>query len=119
MSLLPELLERLGPVEAAPYAGTVNVRRVAANTTATPSDGMILCDASAGAFVVQLPTAVNVGLTLVIVKVDTSGNAITVTPFGNDTIESGTSKTLAAQWQKLVITADGVSAWIDESTQTV
>jgi hypothetical protein len=119
MLRLPTLLELLAPAEAGPYAGQQNVVRKAANYVATASDYMILCDASAGGFVVQLPTAVNVGLTLVIAKVDTSGNAITITPFGNDTIEGGSSKTLSARWQKLVITADGVSAWVDEGTETV
>jgi hypothetical protein len=48
--------------------------------------------------------------------VDSTANAVTVTPFGNDTIEGGPSKTLASQYDKAILTANGVSAWIDEGT---
>jgi hypothetical protein len=116
MMVLPDLIDRISPEEAEVYAAEQNVVRKAANYTATMSDYLILCDASAGAFVVSLPSATHVGKTLVIVKVDSTANAVTVTPFGNDTIEGASSKTLSAQYDKIIVTADGVSTWLDEGT---
>ena len=116
MLVLPELLERIAPEEAGVYAPGQNVRQTAVNTVATESDYLILCDCSAGGIAVSLFSATKAGRTLVIVKVDSSGNAVTVTPFGNDTIESAASKTLTAQYDKVILTANGVSTWIDEGT---
>lgn len=116
MMNLPELLERISPEESEVYQAEQNVVRKAANYTATLSDYLVLCDASAGGFVVSLPTATAMGKTLVIVKTDSTGNAITLTPFGNDTIQGSTSLSLSAQWAKAILTADGVTTWIDEGT---
>ena len=114
MMVLPDLLERISPEEAEVYAGEQNVRQTAVSTTATESDYLILCDCSAGGIIVSLFSATKSGRTLVIVKVDSTANA--VTPFGNDTIEGDPSKTLASQYDKAILTANGVSTWLDEGT---
>jgi hypothetical protein len=119
MLLLPELENRICP-EAELYGGEgVNVRTASADTTATESDGMILCDCSAGPIKVSLFSATREGRTLVIVKTDGSGNAVSIGPFGADHIENGTSLTLSTQFQKAVLVSDGVFTWIDVSTNTV
>lgn len=119
MMLLPDLIERISPEEGEVYAGEQNVRQTAVSTTATDSDYLILCDCSAGGVIVSLVSATKAGKTLVIVKVDSTANAVTVSPFGNDTIEGEPSKTLASQYDKAILTANGVSAWIDEGTGEV
>lgn len=116
LMVLPELLSRLVPPGELPYEAEGNVRNVVANATATVSDYMILCDASAGAFDVSLPTATAMGKTLIIVKVDSSVNAVTVVPFGNDRIQGAASLSLSAQWAKAILSADGVSGWLDQGT---
>lgn len=119
MLVLPELISRVSPEEAEVYAPEQNVRQVAVNTTATESDYLILCDCSAGGIIVSLVSATKAGKTLVIVKVDSTANAVTVTPFGNDTIEGNPSKTLSTKYDKAILTADGVSTWIDEGTSEI
>jgi hypothetical protein len=54
------------------------------------------------------------GKTLVIVKTDATGNGIQIDPFGNDSIQGSASVSLANQWDKAILTADGVATWIDE-----
>jgi hypothetical protein len=117
--ILPELIQRISPETPEAFAGTQNIVRKAANYTATTSDYLILCDASAGGFTVSLPAAINGGLTLVIVKTDASANAIQIAPWGNDSIEGAPSKTLSAQWNKIVITSDGVVTWVLEAEENV
>lgn len=112
---LPELLKRLEPEAAQVYPGEAPVRFAAADTTLTLSDYVLDCDASAASFTVTLPSATNQGVTFVVVKKDVGANTITVVPFGADTIQGGASKVLSAQWQKCVLTADGVNCWIDEA----
>jgi hypothetical protein len=117
--ILPELIQRISPETPEAFAQTQNIVRKAANYTATTSDYLILCDASAGGFTVSLPAAINGGLTLVIVKTDASANAIQIAPWGNDSIEGAPSKTLSAQWNKIVITSDGVVTWVLEAEENV
>jgi len=116
MMILRDLIERISPAEAGVYAEEQNVRQTAVSTAATDSDYLILCDCSAGGIIVTLVSATKAGKTLVIVKVDSSANAVTVTPFGNDTIEGAASKTLSAQYDKAILTANGISTWLDEGT---
>jgi hypothetical protein len=119
LMVTPELIARISPETPEVYAGTQNITRKASNYTATPSDYMILCDASAGAFTISLPSAINGGLTLIICKVDSSGNSVQLAPFGNDTLQGQASKSLDTQWQKIILTADGVSCWVVETENLV
>jgi hypothetical protein len=113
MLVLPELLSRLAPEGEEPYDEGLNVRQVATNTQCTESDSVILADCSAGAVVITLFSATKSGRTLIVVKMDSTANSVSVVPFGNDTIEGGTSKTLGSQYGKLILLADGVSTWLD------
>lgn len=119
MMQLPELIERISPEEPEVYAAEQNVRRAVGNTVATDSDYMILCDTSAGGFTVSLFSATKMGRTLVVCKTSSDGNAVSVVPFGNDTIQGSESKSLTTQYDKIVITADGVSMWIVESENQI
>jgi hypothetical protein len=111
--VLPELLSRIVPEEELYGGEALNVRQVAANTTATESDGVILCDCSAGGIVVSLFSATKSGRTLIIIKTDTSDNAVTISAFGNDLVEGSASKSLSAQYQKAILLANGISSWYD------
>lgn len=95
----------------------VNVNTQTANYTATPADDVILVDATAGGITLTLPAASNgKGTKLLIIKLDSSGNAVTVTPAGADTIEGNATKSLAAQYNKIGLVSDGVSLWYDLGT---
>ena len=116
ISLLPELEDRLSAAGAEPFAAEQSVRSTAVSTVATESDYLILADASSGAITVSLFSATKAGRTLVVCKVDNSANAVTVSCFGADTMEGSASKTLSSRYDKCVLTADGISTWIDEAT---
>jgi hypothetical protein len=119
MMLLPELESRICP-ESELYGGEgLNVRSVAADTTATESDGVILCNCSAGPITVSLFSATREGRTLIIAKTDATANAVTVEPFGADHIELGTSLTLSTQFRKAILVSDGVYTWLNIGTNTV
>lgn len=69
-------------------------------------------DATAGAFAVTLPLALNLqGRQILIKKVDASGNAVTVTAAGADTIEGVGTVVLAAQWAKTLLISNGNATW--------
>jgi hypothetical protein len=82
-------------------------------------DSVIIVDTSMGDVTVSLPSATHSGKRLIIVKETSDGNSVTVTPFGNDTIQNDVSKTLSTQWQKAILKADGVSNWLDLGTNQV
>jgi len=77
----------------------------------TPAnDAVILCDASAGAFTVSLPTASGIkGKAYFIKKVDASANAVTVDPYGTETIDGAATVSLAAQYDSVFIVSDGAN----------
>lgn len=80
---------------------------------ATVNDRTIRCDATGGAFDVDLPNATTcAGLILSIIKIDASGNNVSVDPNGSQTINgSASSIALDVQWDCLTIQSDG-SNWI-------
>lgn len=86
--------------------------------TATVTDRTILCDATAGAFTVTLPTAaaaydsaLATGTVLTLIKTDSGANAVTIDGDGSETINGATTQALAAQWDKLTIISTG-TAWL-------
>jgi hypothetical protein len=79
--------------------------------SAGPTDFMILADASSAALTITLPAASNTGMFLVVKKIDSSSNVITIAPFGTDTIEGLTSKMLESQYHSLTLVAGGNGVW--------
>jgi hypothetical protein len=116
-AIIPSIIEKLNAGRPEIFAEEQNLLNIASDYTATDEDYMILCNAVAAPITVSLPSAIIRGHTFVIVKVDSSGNAVAVTPFGSDKIEADSSKSLTSQFSKCIITADGVSTWIDESVE--
>jgi hypothetical protein len=76
--------------------------------TATALDHTLRCDASGGAFTVTLPKAAdNKGLVLVIKKVDSSINAVTIDGSGSETIDGAASVALATQYAARTVQSNG------------
>lgn len=73
------------------------------------------CDATGGAFAITLPLAGaldELSRILIIKKTDASGNAVTVTRAGSDTIDGATTYALSAQYDTVVLIDDeGGGAW--------
>jgi len=61
-------------------------------------------DASGGAVTYLLPDGALVDYAVYVVKTDSSGNAVTVTPYGTQTINGASSFVLAAQYNSVLLT---------------
>lgn len=73
---------------------------------------ILLCDASGGAFNVNLVAAATAGtgFALIVKKTDSSANAITIDANGTETIDGATTYTLDTQYQSVLLICDG-SNW--------
>jgi hypothetical protein len=113
--VFPDLLDKIEPAGAEPYTGLHNVVHKVGSYVATASDYLIVCNAEAGPFTISLPTATLAGKVLVICKSDASENAVSASCApSNDTIEGNASISLASQWSKCVLVANGISTWLRE-----
>jgi len=91
-----------------------NVTTVTASTTLTVANQVVLVNASAGAATITLPAASSgSGLLIIVAKIDSSTNAVTVAPAGTDTIQGVASQTLSTQYSKSILMSDGTSIWYD------
>jgi hypothetical protein len=88
--------------------------------TVTNSDYTILCDASGGAFTINLPTAASfynsttttTGGILIVKKTDSSANAITIEGDASELIDGELTKSLSIQWNSIVLQSNGTSWYI-------
>ena len=89
--------------------GTVVTKTV--SYVATVTDGTILCDATAGAVTITIPTAVgNTGLALNIKKIDSSANAVILS--SAELIDGSATKTTVVQYVNIAIQSDGANWYI-------
>jgi hypothetical protein len=79
--------------------------------TVLDTDDVIEVDCTGGAVTLNLPLAKNRYKKLVIMKVDASGNAVTINRAGSDTINGATSTTLTSQWQRKDFFSNGNAGW--------
>lgn len=101
-------------------AGGLNFAVTTVTTTYTASiqDCVIECDATSAIFTVTLPAASTIsGHIYFIKKIDSSANAITITPNGSDKIDGAGTYSLSTQYQLLTIVSDGTN-WIIASVAT-
>lgn len=86
------------------------INKTAAYTMAA-TDGIVTADATTAAFTVTLPSANVLGQLVVIIKKDASVNAVTVSRAGTDTINGGTTASLASQYSSITLVSNGSGAW--------
>lgn len=101
---------------SAPDVRRVPIRTETAAYTATIGDETILCNSSAAAFTVTLPTAVGyTGKEFLIKKIGTDYNNITIDGAGSETIDGDTTYVLHLPREYVKIVSDG-SNWqvVDE-----
>lgn len=91
---------------------TTNTSLTGTTTLTVSSNTVQKGDASGGAFTVTLPAASLSGRIFIIKKADSSGNAITISRAGSDTIDGATSYSLSAQYQSVTLIADGGTGWM-------
>jgi len=92
------------------------ISQVASKTAAytlTTSDATILGDATSGAFNVTLPlaSAATAGRIFTVKKIDSSGNAVTLTRAGSDLIDGANTFALSSQNSTVTVQSDGASKW--------
>jgi len=94
------------------------IKTITSNYTATTSDYQLLVDATSGNVTITLPAVSSVydgtlgtGIVYSIKRMDASGNTVTVSRAGSDTIDGATSFTLTTQYQSKSIQAGPSSAW--------
>ena len=85
-----------------------NVVAKSANYTLTTDDRTCLATGGASGITITLPAA-TLGARYEIKKVDSGAGAITVATTSSQTIDGATTKSLAAQWDKITVTSDGTS----------
>lgn len=77
------------------------------------TDYLVGCDATAAGFTVTLPTVLDArGMSLLIVKTDSSANVVTVAAASSETINGAATETLTSQWGRAELYCDGVQ-WYD------
>lgn len=92
-----------------------------ANYTAAQNE-FVLCDATAGAFAVTLPTTPPSGTFVTVKKLDTTTNAVTVACGGTDLVITGAASTAASVAftinETRTFVFDGISRWVISNGQT-
>lgn len=80
------------------YEARTTVNNAASPYTVVGTDGVIDCDATAGAVTLNLPAATGTHREIAFKKTDSSANACTVTRAGSDTIDGATTVALSNQY---------------------
>lgn len=92
------------------YAGKKAYASVSTTYTLLATDGLVECDATAGAFAVTLTAAASsLGRLVTIKKIDASANAITVTASGAETIDGANTYALSTRYDAVTLHCDGVT----------
>ena len=85
--------------------------------TANPNE-LVRCNASGGAFTVTLPAATTAGQVVLVKKLDSSANAITIQRAGSDVInQSSSSLSISLRDEALSLTSTGTGTWIESAGQ--
>lgn len=80
--------------------------------TVLASDGSLWVDASGGAVTVNLPAAAaNAGRVVVVKKIDSSANEVTIDPDAAETLDGVATQSIGVQFTGYVMQSDGVSNW--------
>lgn len=75
-------------------------------------DTVLEADATSGNIIINLPTiSSNKGKTVVVKKMDSSGNTVTLTPNGAETIDTKANYVLSTQYEAVHVVA-GTSTWL-------
>ena len=88
------------------------VQEKSADYTVTIDDELVKGDASSNNVTFTLPTAVgNKLLEIKIIRIDSSGNTLTIDVDGTETINGSLTKTLITQYDSVTLTSDGAN-WL-------
>jgi hypothetical protein len=104
-------------IVAAQIRGTVKIVTTTATIALEDNNKLINCDASGGAFDVNLPSAATVGKgwRLKIKKIDSSGNIVTVKTSGAEELDGNPTLGISTQYFAVSIVSDGAADYYIES----
>lgn len=86
---------------------------VSASETITKEYMVYPVDATSGPVTITLPSADKNVTPMSVVKIDSSGNAVTVSTNGSDTIKGSSTRTLSSQWDSVYLIPDEISSWYE------
>lgn len=100
--------DSLAPFREIYLFGGQGTRTITASATQLLTDGMVLCDTTAGNISFQLlPIAAVPNMRLIVKKISTDANTVTVLPATGETIEGEASATLANAGDLIEVKANG------------
>jgi hypothetical protein len=79
--------------------------------TSTTGEKALLCDCTANAITINLPTAAGNVAKFHVKKIDASANTVTVDPAGGETIDGGATAVLQVQSESIDLVSDGTN-WV-------
>lgn len=80
---------------------------------------VIRADAAAGAFTLTLPPVASVpGQVLIVKKIDSTSNIVTVAGSGAETVDGAASQPLTIQYQGIFLISDGTQWWLTDPIAT-
>jgi hypothetical protein len=92
-------------------SGLLLVRQISTTTTVSQSDEVITVDATGGAVTVALPPIARArNRHLYVKKIDASANAVTVNPFGSETVDGAATVSTTTQYGGFELVA-GSTEW--------
>lgn len=101
----------LATLQAYLGVGSRTIATKIASYSATTSDDVLLCDATAGAIIIGLPAvATSSGKVLVIKKIDATANTVTIDGNLGELIDGAATQVISAQWTAIEIVCNG-TAW--------
>lgn len=90
-----------------------STRTVSTNTALISSDYLVLVDASSAGITISLPpVASKAGSQVVVKKIDSSVNTVTVDGDGSDTLDGAATQSLTNQYDSITVASDGTQWWI-------
>ena len=97
-------------VGAVGYSGGAGITTVTANLTVDQKHSSLLVDTSSGAVTITLPpSAKYFGQLLAIKKINSSTNAVILSPSGAETIDGAASDSFTNQWQVVRLQSNGTN----------
>lgn len=106
---------QIGISDGATFHKLVDANGVVSRTTTDTisiMEGIILCDATGGAYTETLPSATDLnGKVITVIKIDSSANAVTLDGAGSETINGELTWTLGAQYDSIEVISNGIN-WI-------
>lgn len=80
---------------------------------ATTSDGLIICDATLGNMIIDLPAAAtSTGHVFIVKKIDATANTVTIRGHLAELIDASNTQVISSQWTSVSLVSNGTASYI-------